>query len=61
MLRRDDKVLEIAKNVIPGLKNYIESNSSVKKRDLPKDDLELKIVSINEKRGKQNEKSKRKT
>jgi len=51
MPRPSGKAQKIAVDTIPGLSKYFLS-SSRKTKSLPKDDVELKIVKINENRGK---------
>lgn len=53
MLRPRGKALKIAREVVPGLDRTKNAKaSSPSKRELPKDEVELKIVEINENRGK---------
>lgn len=50
MLRPAGKAMKIAMQVIPGFNKNMNRKERVRK-ELPKDDLELKIVNMNEKRG----------
>lgn len=53
MLRPSGKALKIARKVIPGFdRNRGSKEAHLSKKELPQDDLELRIVNINEKRGK---------
>lgn len=52
MLRPKGKAYRIAEKVVPGLKSQLENSSSSSSKPLPKDELELKIIEINEHRGR---------
>lgn len=53
MLRPKGKALKIAKKVIPGLKNKNEDLSLGSKNKLPRDEVELTVMKINDNLGKQ--------
>lgn len=48
MVRPKGKALKIAEKVVPGLKNKLKTHRTSHAMDLPKDDVELKIMNINE-------------
>lgn len=52
MPRPSGKAQEIAEKTVPGLNCNHTNKKSKKIRSLPKDPVELKIVSINENRGR---------
>ena len=53
MPRPTGKPLAIAKKVVPFLKNKKSRNTAgYEKREVPNDEVEMKIVRINENRGK---------
>ena len=52
MPRPSGKALKIAEQTIPGLNRNQSETKRKKRRDVPKDKTELKVVSINENRGK---------
>ena len=52
MLRPKEKALKIAKEVIPGFDRNKNAKASVRTtKEVPNDEVEMKIVNINEKRG----------
>lgn len=52
MPRPQGKAQKIAEDVIPGLNRNLRQTSSKKRKRVPKDEVELKIVKINENRGR---------
>jgi hypothetical protein len=59
MPRPSGKAQKIAEETIPGLNQNLRNKSRSKSKKVPNDEVELKIVSINENRGRlPNEKKK---
>lgn len=52
MPRPSGESQRIAEETIPGLNRNQRSSSKKKSRDIPNDEVELKIVNINENRGR---------
>jgi len=52
MVRPGGRILKIAENVVPGLKKSLERKCPPKSKEVPNDPVEMKIVDINEARGR---------
>jgi len=52
MPRPSGEAQKIAEQTIPGLNRNKIRNNGTKKKSVPKDEIELEIVSINENRGR---------
>ncbi len=52
MPRPSGKAQKIAEQTVPGLNQNMRGSSKKKSKEVPKDDVELKMVKINENRGR---------
>lgn len=52
MPRPSGKALKIAEETVPGLNRNLRGSTRKNNRGIPKDEVELKIVKINENRGR---------